>query len=453
MTRKHIFTTVGGVAVLGSMLSLTGCVGRPVAVEKTARRQIAEVASQLGAQPGEIKLAPLTAESSHADALRHAVLKHPRVWAAYHEWARTVERITVERSLPDPVFVFEADVSDMISTLMPGLMLELPGSRKRALAAQAASAESEVKYHELEAQVQQVAFGFKKAYYQLHYLDAKLRVNAESLELLKDLEAIARRQNEVGKATLQDVLRAQIEQDQMAAEIANLGDARQSLLAQYKAALGLQRGDPEPAIPSRFETTSLEVDPDQLWQMALTRNPALRTMAAEVRAAEASLAMATRSRYPDFTVGLEADIKASPVMARPSLGVTLPIWRDKIAAEIASAQSAKLAGEARLAAEQIMVAVELAEQTFMFREATRNQSLIERDLLPKARQSLEVARSAYVTGRTGFLDVVEASRSLLDFELRGIEAQTQRELALAELALLVAGVPPENSPITTTESN
>ncbi|KAB2910949.1 MAG: hypothetical protein F9K30_22150, partial [Dechloromonas sp.] len=94
--------------------------------------------------------------------------------------------------------------------------------------------------------------------------------------------------------------------------------------------------------------------------------------------------------------------------------LTLPIWRDKIAAEIASAQSAKQAGEARLAAEQIMVAVELAEKTFMFREATRNQALIERDLLPKAQQSLEVARSAYVTGRTGFLDVVEASRSLLD---------------------------------------
>jgi outer membrane protein, heavy metal efflux system len=453
MTRKHIFTTVGGIAVLGSVLGLTGCVGRPVTVEKTARRQVSEVASQLGAQPSEVNLLPLTADSSHADALRYAVLKHPRVRVAYYEWARAVERITVERSLPDPVFVFEADVSDMIATLMPGLMLELPGSRKRALAAQAASAESEVKYHELEAQVQQVAFGFKKAYYQLYFLEAKLRVNAESLELLKDLEAIARRQNEVGKATLQDVLRAQIEQDQMTAEIANLRDARQALLAQYKAALGLQRLDPEPAIPGRFETTPLEVNPDQLWQVALARNPALRTMAAEVRAAEASLAMANRSRYPDFTVGLEADIKASPVMARPSLGVTLPIWRDKIAAEIASAQSAKQAGEARLAVEQIMVAVELAEKTFMFREATRNQALIERDLLPKAQQSLEVARAAYVTGRTGFLDVVEASRSLLDFELRGIEAQTQRELSLAELGLLVAGIPPENSPLKTNESN
>lgn len=447
MTRTHIFTAAGGIAALGSLLGLSGCVGRPLAVEQATRRQVAAVASQLGNGPAATSLPPLTAESSHADAMRYAVLNHPRVRAAYYDWARAAERITVERSLPDPVFVFEADVSDMISSLMPGLMLDLPGSRKRALAAQAASAETEVKYHELEAAVQQVAFGFKKAYYQLYFLEAKLRVDAESLELLQDLEAIARRQNEVGKATLQDVLRAQIEEDQMTAEIANLGDARQALLAQYKAALGLQRDDPDPAIPVRFETTSQEVNPDRLWQAALVRNPALRTMAAEVRAAEASLAVANRSRYPDFRLGLEADVKASPVMVRPSLGVTLPIWRDKIVAEIASAQSAKRAGEARLAAEQIMVAVDLAEKTFMFREATRNQALIEQDLLPKARQSLEVARSAYVTGRTGFLDVVEASRARLDFELKGIEARTQRELSLAELALLVAGIPPENIPL------
>jgi outer membrane protein, heavy metal efflux system len=362
MTRNHIFTTVGRVAVLGTAFGLTGCVGHPVSAEKAARRQVARVTGQLGVQSAEFNLPPLTADSSHADALRYAVLKHPRVRAAYFEWARAVERITVERSLPDPVFVFEADVSDMASTLMPGLMLEFPGSRKRALAAEAASAESEVKYHELEAQVQQVAYEFKKAYYQVYFLEAKLRVNAQSRELLRDLEVIARRQNEVGRASLQDVLRLQIEQDQMTAEIANLKDARHALLAEYKASLGLQREEPAPAIPSRFETTALDPDPDQLWQAALTRNPAIRTMSAEVRAAEASLAMAKRSRYPDFSVGLEADIKASPVMARPSFGVTLPIWRDKIAAEIASAQSAKQAGEARLATEQIMVAVELAEK-------------------------------------------------------------------------------------------
>ncbi|MEZ0228519.1 MAG: class I SAM-dependent methyltransferase, partial [Planctomycetota bacterium] len=43
------------------------------------------------------------------------------------------------------------------------------------------------------------------------------------------------------------------------------------------------------------------------------------------------------------------------------------------------------------------------------------------------------ARAGYVNGRAGFLDVIDAQRSLLEFQLAGVEARTQRELALASL--------------------
>jgi outer membrane protein TolC len=72
--------------------------------------------------------------------------------------------------------------------------------------------------------------------------------------------------------------------------------------------------------------------------------------------------------------------------------------------------------------------------------------LLTEKLLPKARQSLAAARAGYVNGRAGFLDVIDAQRSLLEFELSGIEARTQRELALASLSLTFAGVPPAGSP-------
>jgi hypothetical protein len=40
--------------------------------------------------------------------VRYAIYKHPQVEAAYYEWLASVEKITRERSLPDP----RADVSD-----------------------------------------------------------------------------------------------------------------------------------------------------------------------------------------------------------------------------------------------------------------------------------------------------------------------------------------------------
>ena len=170
-------------------------------------------------------------------------------------------------------------------------------------------------------------------------------------------------------------------------------------------------------------------------------------MEAEVRLAQAGIAVAEKSRVPDYAVGVEADAQATPAMVRPRGGMTLPIWRDKIAAEIASAQNRKSAAEARFSAEQIAMAVDFADKLFSFRENTRTITLIEERVLPKARMSLEVARAAYLSSKTDFLNLIDAQRALLGFELTAVEARLQRELVLAEISLLVLGLPPAQAPL------
>jgi outer membrane protein TolC len=285
----------------------------------------------------------------------------------------------------------------------------------------------------------------KRAYYQLYFLEEKIRVNQETLRLLADLERLARAQNEVGKVTLQDVLRAQIEQDRLKTDIANLDDSRRSLLAQFKAALGLGADDPTPPIPSRFESTPLDLTADKLFEIALAQNTRLKAMEADVRAAEATIILARKARLPDFTLGLMADVKMNPTLYRPLGTVSLPIWRDKIAAQIAEAQANKRSAEARLTGEQIALAVDFAERSFLYREATRNLALLNDKLLPKARRSLEVARSGYLAGQLDFFNLTDTERTLLGFKLDKVEATTQREVVLAELSLIIQGMPAANA--------
>src|SRR5262249_8833611 len=153
------------------------------------------------------------------------------------------------------------------------------------------------------------------------------------------LEKLARAQNEVGKVTLQDVLRAQIEQDRLKNEIANLEDSRDSLLTQFKGALGLRADEPTPPLPGRFESTPMDLTADKLLEAALPENTLLKSTAADVRAAEASIRLAYKARMPDTTVGLMADAKMSPALYRPWGTVSLPLWRDKLAAQVAEAQA------------------------------------------------------------------------------------------------------------------
>jgi outer membrane protein, heavy metal efflux system len=436
---------LGSVALAAFVL--TGCKGIPTPGERAARQDLKMVGESYRPQGQRLALPTLQTNASLSNFLYFAVLNQPQVEAAYYDWVASVERITRERSLPDPRLTFQSDIADMVMSLVPGLMMDFPGPGKLRWAANVATAESEARYFVFENAMLQTAFALKKSYYELHFLDAKVSVNQETLRLVGEIEKLARTQNEVGKVTLQDVLRTQIERERITTEIANLEDSRNPLLAQFKAALGLKAEDAAPPVPLQFESTSLDLTSDGLFAAALARNPRLKAMEAEVRRADASIRLAYKARVPDFTVGVEVDAKASPIFVTPQLGVTLPIWRDKIAAQIAEAQAGKRASEARLSAEQIALAVEFAEKSFLFREATRNLELLTQRLLPKARQSLEVAQSGYVSGKVDFLNLIDAERTLLGFQLSEVEAQVQRELALAELSLLILGTPPTNAPV------
>ena len=433
--------------MLLALLVLIGCKGIPTAGERAARRDLGAVADRYRPGGHRPELPVLMPDSGLSNFLAFALLNSPRVEAAYQDWAGSVERITVERSLPDPQLTFESDIASVLLTVMPGFMQEFPGPGKLKARARVATAESRGKYFVFEGAVLQTAFDFKRAYYQLYSLGEQLRINRETLSLLDDLERIARAQNEVGKATLQDVLRAQIERDRLTTGLANLEDSRLPLLATFKAALGLQHDQPDPPVPARLETTDVNPDSDELLRTAFARNPRLQAMEADVRAAEAGLAVAYKEKVPDFSLGLMADAKASPTMFRPLAGMTLPVWRDKIAAEIARAKAAELAARARLDAEQIALTVDFAEKSFAYREISRNLALLQGRLIPKARQSLEIARAGYLSGTIDFFNLINAQQTLLAFELGEIEARTQREITLAELSLIIAGVPPEGSPL------
>ncbi len=423
-----------------------GCVGTPTESERAARSDVAAILKRYRPDDAKPALPKLTASSSLADYLRFAMLNSPRVEAAYFEWAAAVERITPARSLPDPRLTFESDIGNTIMSLMPGLMIDLPGPGKLRLSGETMAAESRMVYFGFEREILRTALAVKSAYYRLHFLEETIRVQRETLRLLGDLEQLAQQMSAAGKVTLQDVLRAQIARDQLETRIVNLEDSRSTLVAELKAALGLVLTDPDPPLPATFEPSAGNLRPEELLATALIRNPNLRAMEEDVRRAEASLALARKSGVPDFSFGIEADLKASPVFFRPSAAMSLPIWRDKIAAEIAAAQAGKQAAESRLNSEQVQIAAELAAMLYMFREAVRNDALLREKLVPKARQSLEAARAGYGNGRAGFLDVIDAQRSLLEFELAGIEARTQRELALASLSLSVAGIPPSGAP-------
>ncbi len=137
------FAVSGSAMIAGALF--TGCAGVPAASEKAARQSHQTIERVY--RPGDQRpaLPVLRANSPVSDFLLFAMLNQPQVEAAYYDWAASVQRITLERSLPDPKLTFESDIADMVMTLMPGLMMDFPAPGKLRAAANVATAESAAK--------------------------------------------------------------------------------------------------------------------------------------------------------------------------------------------------------------------------------------------------------------------------------------------------------------------
>jgi cobalt-zinc-cadmium efflux system outer membrane protein len=175
---------------------LAGCKGVPTEGERAARADLEQVTSAYGGNTYPKSLPNLTTNSLLSDFLQYAMLNQPSVGAAYFDWAAAVERITVERSLPDPKLTFQAYITDSLTSLMPGLMQEFPWPGKLKAAGDVATAEARSKYFGFESAALTAAFSVKQSYYQLWFLEDKIRINREMLGLLADIEKSARARNE-----------------------------------------------------------------------------------------------------------------------------------------------------------------------------------------------------------------------------------------------------------------
>jgi len=428
-----------------SGLVLAGCRGIPAPGEKQARRDLGTVASQYHPGNTPASLPELTPESSLSNFVEYALLNSPTVEAAFYDWSASVENITVTRSLPDPQLTFQSYIQNTLTSLMPGFMQQFPGPGKLKARAGVAVAESQAKYFAFESAALQTAFNLERAYYQLGLLSEQIRLKCETISLLQNQERVLRAQNVAGTSTLSDLLSVQSKLDRARTEFANLQDSRHSFLENFKAALGLASEQPDPPMPSRFETSDENVDTDELLRMAFERNPQLKAVEADVRAAEAGIAVAYKERVPDFNAGLSAEVYRPPFYW-PQVGMTLPIWRDKVAAEIAEAKANELAAQSRLKAAQIDLVVNFAEKSFACRETSRNLALIENDLIPQVDQSLEITQAGYRAGSMDFSSLTDAELILVDLQTEAAETRTDREIVFADLSLLVAGLPPANAP-------
>jgi outer membrane protein TolC len=255
---------------------------------------------------------------------------------------------------------------------------------------------------------------------------------AEQIGFARDVVTAANARYSSGTAPQSDVLRAEVEVARLAALSRALVSEVRGAEAMLNATLAL---DADLTVPPLASVAFVE--PLPTWsaiRTALTSRPELAAGRAEIARADADVQvmrdmfkpMATIRTGPAYTM---AEGRGWMAM----VGISLPIWRDKLRAGVAEAQAMRAMSEADLRAMTRMIEGDAAAAVNQLQAARDRQDALTTDVLPRARMAIDPAVAGYSAGQVPLVTVIEAVQVLWRVQSDLITADTELGLAWARL--------------------
>lgn len=436
-------TRVLAVCGLGLLLlSTAGCTLAPA--DTPAEQARLDQAGQPYCRPFEQRALPeLPAQPSWQDVLQRALLANGDLEAAYYEWQAAMARVTIAGAYPNTnaalgyQYLFSReriktfDRGTIIGGSDPSLNTSLP--MKVAQAAKVALEEAKAKGLRFQATKFTLQQKVLTAYYDYALSAEKTRIQQETVDLLKMLMDVSSQRFRAGGAQ-QDVLKAQTEYEMAQNELANMRVEQAAMRAMLN---GMMARAPECPIgpPERLpEARPLRCEDAQLLAAAMVRNPELAALAAEARARAQAVELARLAYLPEFfgQMSIRGSIEQSLLAM-----VMIPINIPSIEAGIDEATAMQRQAIAMLRQTGFDRTSQFAAALYAVRNSERQTALFQNDIMPRARQSLEVSLKAYSAGTIGFADLIDTHRVLLQTRQFIAESRMSREKRLAELEALM----------------
>src|SRR6266436_6270323 len=373
---------------------------------------------------------------------------NPELAAAALSAEAAIARITSAGALPDPTLRVGADNLDQRNVSMNGvttvyrLMQEFPLWGKLDLKREIASFEATAARHrsrgtefELVARVKSV-FAARYATFQARALTQR------TLDTVLTATATLRDRYAQGGTTQEDVLRLEIEAEELSIEIERLRGQQTKTAAQLNALLNRRPNAPL-AIPVALRRLPNEgkMSVAVLVDRAVRLNPMIAEGEAKAGSATAAQSLAERNRYPDVSLGVMHTRDKNDTYAGTGVmgEVRIPLQWEAKEAEVAAASAERAAAEQRLNALKATIGGELAGMLAEYRATAKTRQIMEQHHLPKSELVVRSALSALESGQGDVLRVLDAIRRLRNIQLEILKVQVQQQATLAEIEKAVGG--------------
>ena len=385
------------------------------------------------------------------DALAFTLQHNPELAAYGKERAATEAAILQAGVLPNPVLGLAvenlgnsrlAQAGDRATAIQIGQLIELGG--KRLARIRAAEAGRDVAGWDYEAKRIEILFLVGQRFVDFLVAQKRQELAEESLALARQVSDAASRRVQAGKVSPVEETKARLAQ--ASAEVELEQARREGVAARH--ALSALWSEPSP----RFDRAAGELAhagelrPYEQLAARVRDNPELARWSSEIERRRALVATEKAKAVPDVTVSAGVMRFSQFEDSAFMLGVSVPLplfdrnqggileanhRLDKAADEARAVESRMLADLARVYQRLVAIGAEM--------------EILARTLLPGAQSAFDAARRGYQLGKFGFLDVLDAQRTLAQVRIQNLRALADYRRGMSEIERLIGG-PLEHSP-------
>ncbi len=380
------------------------------------------------------------------ELIPEALEQNPQLKAAMDEWQASLKTIPQARSLPDPMLSYSYFGQSIETRLGPqknkiSLSQKLPFFGKLSLKGKVAESTASIFKEHYKAVEAEIVLKVKTAYFSLYWFDKALDINQEEKEILRRLAKIAEKKYETGDASQQDVLKAQLEISKVTDKILLLEQGRRSVVAELNALLNRPQGLPFRET-EEISLSEFEIKLEELYETARKERPEMREASYHIERNEMILKLAKKNYFPDLQIMFDYIDIGEGTTSHPddgrnawmgSIGINIPLWRQKLRAAEAEAAIRLKASQENYQNLENETLSRINELFFEVKTAQDQLKLYKYSLLPQAEQAMKASEIGYLAGKVDFLNLLDSERMVLQLKIGYFKAATDFKKSLARL--------------------
>jgi len=376
-------------------------------------------------------------------ALSLALVRNPELKAFSWE-LRASEAMKLQAGLlPNPEVEFEMEEFDSEGTgfdtaetaIVLSQLVELGGKRRNRQAV--AKLESGLAGWDYEAKRLDVFVETTQAFIDALAAQKSVALATEAVALATKVHTAVGERVKAGKVSPLEESRASVE---LSMSKIGLERSKKELEAS-RTRLGAMWGNSKPlfsAVSGRFETVLDSIPSIRSLEGDVARNPDIARWDTEMELREATVALERSAGIPDLaaSAGMQQFEATGEDALIFGVGITLPIFdRNQGSIQAARHQLSKADEERRAAA--VKVQSDLAEAYKELTASHLETLTLQKEILPAAQRAFEAAQAGYQQGKFGYLDVLDAQRTMFDVREKYVESLSAYHKAVVELERLI----------------